>query len=354
MRKELEVNKNLIASCYPAMGVGLGILQSHQEMDEWVYNHFLQIFSTDEQTIDFYDFNVSCCPFIDYGELKLDVVKQLNFEKFIDEMIDNNYYLSFFVDTQKIKAYGTKMGLHPIFIYGYDNEKGVFLSADHFTRGIFSFKEIDKEEVINAMVQNEEIKRIEQRFRWDYKTIQYYRFDPYRHKTKVKLQECEYGTYIDCKQIRDGILAYIEARPCLNVCARMLDVPQSVYKRTYWGKDTYRILQEYVQDLKDKNQKPKMGIQGFYVMYVYKKIMSKRLYYLAKKGYVDVEKELLKNMEELEKEAYLICLLFIKKFIDNKNATEGEINSLVKKLEIMKGRELRLYEKMMRKLDTSV
>ena len=69
MNRILDVEYPIV-NCYPSTSNALAILQTHSEMEGWIYCNFIQLFNTDEYTIDYFDFDAYNCPFINYGESK--------------------------------------------------------------------------------------------------------------------------------------------------------------------------------------------------------------------------------------------------------------------------------------------
>ena len=96
-------------SSYPATGFLMSVLQSHEATKDWLYNSYIQLFSCSDCDIDFFDICIENCPFIDYNIIKKDIIlAEVSLVRFIMDMINEGYYLNFFVYTKAIAAYDIK------------------------------------------------------------------------------------------------------------------------------------------------------------------------------------------------------------------------------------------------------
>ena len=65
MEEKVVLNvKYPIVNCYPATSNALAILQNYEEVEGWIFNNFIQMFSTDLYTIvlAFPSLGSSCIP----------------------------------------------------------------------------------------------------------------------------------------------------------------------------------------------------------------------------------------------------------------------------------------------------
>lgn len=75
---------------------------------------------------------------------------------FMEECIEDDYYVHCLVDTYYISAYketcGTSHFMHNILLYGYDGKRQIFYGADCFAEGKYSFEEVTYEEFERGFV----------------------------------------------------------------------------------------------------------------------------------------------------------------------------------------------------------
>lgn len=168
--KKLNVIEPLITSS-PTIAALFAMISRQDFADHWVANNFNNllfirndyenrcIFMEDQpsnrETI-FSELN-----FFRYNRIKYDVVNYLsdNILEFLCRSIDNQYYIRVAVDNFYIsaneKAYNKNHHLHPLFIYGYDNEKKEFLAGEFFNQKKFDYYSIPFDEVKEAYCHSE-------------------------------------------------------------------------------------------------------------------------------------------------------------------------------------------------------
>lgn len=350
MKKILDV-KYPIVDCYPSTGHALAILQCHDEMEGWILSNFIQLFGTDEYTIDYFDFDVYNCPFINYGEITFSAVSALSsYKDFIVKMINDGYYVSVYVESSMLKLYNLDVGLHQLFIYGYDLSKNVFYCGDHFVNGKYSFQTCDIDNVLLA-VQNvrdkEKIGNLRgKRFVDDYFCFQFYRFDTSRHRIKIKFfNEINKEIYLD--RLKQSLLDYLNGNITINWCTRMDDIPEEEQKTRKWGIHVYDILEKHIDYIRDFGNDTWFGRQSFYTLYNHKVLMKLRVQYLERKGYMAKSLECHALIDELIEETHQICMLFLKcSMAKEPNHKNMALERLYKKLYRNKEKEKQLVVKL--------
>lgn len=302
MEEKVVLNvKYPIVNCYPATSNALAILQNYEEVEGWIFNNFIQMFSTDLYTIDYFDFDVYNCPFINYGEMSYEFIKNRDrLYTMIIEMLDAGYYVSVYVDSAMLKIYNMQYGLHQLFIYGVDKCKGIFFCADHFHNGIYSFQQCFIKEVINAAWRIEGKEKIAKergiRFTEDYYCIQYYKYDGLRHKIKVDLKITELNNKISFSRIRQSCEEYLSGIPTTGWYTRMNDIKGK--EKHKFGINVFDVLNKHLEILEEEGEHV-FGRQSFFTIYNQKVVMKKRLEFLNIKYGIEIPKEIVEDLNRV-------------------------------------------------------
>lgn len=162
---KLSVSEPLITSS-PTIAALFAVISCQDFADHWVANNFnnlLFIQNTYENRCIFMEDQPSNretvfseLNFFRYNRIKYDVVNYLNnnIVEFLCKSIDNQYYIRIALDNFYIsaneKVYSKKHHLHPLFIYGYDDEKKMFLVGEFFNQKKFDYYSIPFDEVEKA------------------------------------------------------------------------------------------------------------------------------------------------------------------------------------------------------------
>ena len=99
--------------------------------------------------------------FFRYNRIKYDVVNYLssNILEFLCKSIDHKYYIRIALDNFYIsaneKVYRKKHHLHPLFLYGYDDKKKMFMAGEFFNQRKFGYYSIPFDEVEKAYYYSE-------------------------------------------------------------------------------------------------------------------------------------------------------------------------------------------------------
>lgn len=341
-----------MVNCYPSTSNALSILQSYPSTKKWLMCNFIQLFGTDEDTIDYFDFDTYNCPYLNYGEISFSVIEKIStYKDFIIEMINNLYYVSVYVETKWIDLYDHDMGMHQIFIYGYDLKKNVFYCADHFINNQYSYKECKIEKIIQAIENSRNAVKIGkekgERFIEDYFCFQFYKYDDTRHKIKIK-----FLSSTDCnisKRIKQSVLDYLEGNVTQNWCTRMDDISEEEAKEHKWGINVYDILEKNLLYLKKYGKEKGFGLQSFYTVYNHKIIMKTRLQYLERnKICKNIDYTLL---DELINLTSIMYKLYIKHFcVNNEKEKEGIVEHLFERVYTCKEKENLFFNLLYNKL----
>lgn len=157
-RKVLPFDVNAIITSYPHYSFMCSLIQTKPHGKEWIYQTYTQIVGYWYQSLTGADAKLNfypwagmsdgdlwnLCPYID----KMTVPRQYLLERedhigFIKEWIDQGWYLSMYIDEffrEDIQQLGVYY--HPLFIFGYDDDKQVIYGADCFENWVYGIKEI--------------------------------------------------------------------------------------------------------------------------------------------------------------------------------------------------------------------
>lgn len=152
MKREIELFLPPISHA-PADTYLLSLLIPHKESWGWISSNFVNILIREKNCWDeFYRYTMwAGCPYILETTLSRDIAENImvDFIDFVRSSIDAGYCVYTSINRNPIKIYNTdatNLSHNPL-IYGYDDEKKVFLVAEFFPRMVYSFKEIPYKEI---------------------------------------------------------------------------------------------------------------------------------------------------------------------------------------------------------------
>jgi hypothetical protein len=147
--------------------IPLSIIYSDIETHHWIYSNYIQLYSIhniERSNPCFIDFHhsingafrfleLATCPWILFERISREDVfnKWGSIIEFVKEKINKDKYIGITVDARKIKNY-INTNMHNLFIYGYNEEKKVLYTADHFRDGVFNFEEVNYDEFSNSVL----------------------------------------------------------------------------------------------------------------------------------------------------------------------------------------------------------
>lgn len=315
MKKNILPLENPYFSAYPTTGNSLAILLSHKEIKPWIFNNFIQLFCTDDNTLDFFDFNIENCPFLFFNTVEQDLALQkYSLIEYIESMIDAGYYLIFFVYTSQINAYDIVDEFHDIMVYGYDNKNELLYIADHFKNGKYSFEKCSYEEMNRAFYSDKSQIKKDKNQR-EYKIFKFIKYDDSMSNIKVNLKyDYEHRFNIDKLRIKESIKNYLEGKIVVNWNTRYVAISNEEIGHHKFGIDCYDMLLQQIDFAVINNKIAFNSVQAFYVMYSHKIIMQLRIEYLT--GIVREEdlSIFIKEFSYIKKISYLILMLYVKNF----------------------------------------
>ncbi len=200
--------------------------------------------------VNFFDY----CPFLVKNAVEYDFVekKKVRMIDFIRDSIDFGYYVSLTVDEffrkEREGAEGFK---HPIYIYGYDDEKRCLYVGDCFDDWKYMIKELDYDIFTRAYdIVKEQSNIIGERRVYMYRLVQ-----------------AEYNC--DKTRIKRTLEAYLASEDRTAYRDRY-------YNNKYYGLDCYRGLMDYLNGRKNK----KIDLSSFAFIVDHKKLMEERVGFL--------------------------------------------------------------------------
>jgi len=154
MKKILHVNNPFLHS-FPKNDVLSCICDIHPKLKLWLFNNCMNMYYNGD-IIDFsgqvFFYNNI---FFETQKLMRDIIKKLDIDivNIMKLYLDENYYIYLYLNNKHIKCsvnYNSQDRLHDKFIYGYDDDKQVFLVGDYFDFKHFSFNEVKYDEISKA------------------------------------------------------------------------------------------------------------------------------------------------------------------------------------------------------------
>lgn len=275
MRTVLPINLPPIgAFCHQALIHA--ILSTNIESAPWLHSNYIQIYCLKDLikqgvrngTLDFYynfygDFRFyehSTCPWLLMNRYPRDVVKDKWQSEyyFIKERLMANEYVFLILD-RKYYFNTEYSSYHPVLIYGYDDEEETFYVADNNISGKYELQSIKYELFLKSLeVPDEEVMSVARTEGICTFKIRTYDSDCYKfHLTKVimDLQDYLYPIYSEDLAYVYGIMCYDE-------------------------------LLKYYNNI---NEKERIDIRAISTVVDHKILMSLRLEYMNKNGYISSE-----------------------------------------------------------------
>lgn len=252
-----------IIDVYPHHAVACGILQNNIYDLPALFENYIQLVY--DLRIDRMDFSYGLdilsymkgIPLLFCHELDRGFVyyNWKEFSQFLTNCINNDYYVHCLVDTYHIAAYEDcymKTHLyHNITIYGYDEKKGIFYTADSFVHGRFVKKEITMSEMNAGFFET----RVND---WLDGILMYrVKEDPYK------------GIGYDTRHMRKEIRNYLEGTPSgeISVQEKRRRIPDEYV----YGIQVYDSLISYIQYIRDEDEK--IDIRLISVLIDHKKVL---------------------------------------------------------------------------------
>ena len=222
--------------------------------------------------------------------------KWSNATSFLKDMINDEYYVIMLVDTYYINAYRDTYGkqhyYHDILVYGYDDEKEVFLVADCFVNGKYEFATCTYDELESGFIHS---------YRDDWiNGIRLFKLkeEPYigiGYNTEYMAKACE--RYLN--GATSNVSTYIEGRRRFDLRDRFVD-----------GLQVYDELVKYVEN--ESDEWSTYDIRLFYVLYDHAKLFRYLTKQLMQRNQIVNAPNLYKSFLDIENRIKNLYMLVLK------------------------------------------
>lgn len=324
MKKEfvLPVVNPIVAS-NTEHGYLLAGVQANELSKEWIMGNYIsQIHYSLRLGADmnFYPLmNHPLCPCIDYMRISCEMIKRKwdSIVEFLIEQIQEQYYVHIYLDwyyIDKSKAYKKMHFLHPTLVYGYNNEKKIFYTADFYVNDKFTFSQISYAAVKRAYISNNkvDVPFINERYFASLDVILF------RNRSNFVYA-------LDMDILKEAFVNYLES---VNLSKRMNYHDYEYFKTAVFGinaiKGVYDSLDNELEQVNYKlftvpSERTNLMVQRLKYLKEHKNIkisedmisqfgeineLYKRLIYLAVKYNLKGDRKTIMHMQELILEAY--------------------------------------------------
>lgn len=304
---------------WPETNFLLSVLKNFPFGWDWVLNTHIQLrcsifyskkWNIYDSRVTFYPYGMhdltqnifDMCPMLD----KYVIPRKIIFEKylspiqFVEEAIQENYYISTYMDQFFRKDIGRIGYHHPNYIYGFDSEAEEIYIMDNFEQGKFQKKTISYAEFLESYNQITGTN-------WEAGVFLY----------QLKQKEFEFTPDFVKEQIADYL--YPEKQRCYfnrMVCPKPIIDNEERYDYTNFGIHCYEFIQNFV--FKNMNNEINSDIRFFCIMEDHKYLMLKRYEYMVEGGFIKENPELYEGLKEILAAFKILTNLYLKYIVTNK------------------------------------
>lgn len=333
--KEPKVNVlpvcNPMITTYTQHAHLLSILTNYEQTYQWIFGNYIQLYINKDYKINWGDFYFPAtndtrpsdtCKWLISQKIHRDIVatKWESVIDFIIECIDLNNYVHTMINYFYVPVSDrfNKLHMHhDVFIYGYDLSKEILYVSDFFREGKYSRETISFSDFSLAFSTYNLTKNPDYlnemiylyKFNDDYKNIYKFSFDSILNSIKNYL----FSSVPEYWDIYD-----YEGDKCDKD----------------FGMGIYSTLKNYAKDISN-SETSLFDIRPFYLLYDHKRIMTLRLEYLYKQGYLaEFDSDNIMRYSEVEANARDVVNVVVKYDVqkdegrNNKNLIEILINIL--------------------------
>ena len=298
---------------YPAFAATLSILSSYEEAFDWMYSHYIQIYAADKvnrggykvdsgnapykplffgdsdnrrlayTNADFIFFAKDVCQYFDLFAVPSDMFISggETFVSMVKRSIGLDMYLYIYADQSKIGIFNRSNGfVHPLFIYGYDDEEGTVSAAD-FVDGKFVYFKCSYDE-------------IEAAYRSGIDLPNYCNNLPKESESIALIRYTNYAPFVfDFSYVQDSVREYLY--PDKTKADRFTSYIMSRFSfsdqilKIHMGIDVYQYLSDLVE-LEFGAGKDYLDYRIYHAMCDHKAMMIKRVEHFIKQGYLNGSK----------------------------------------------------------------
>lgn len=303
----------------------LSIVDKEKDYEIWFNNNFIQLIVSENAHWGAFLFAnnvVYDCPWLNMAKLDHKMIVG-DIVSYLKGKLEHDVYIWMNIEIINIPIYNLSVNYHDVFIYGYDDSKKIFYCADFFEGGHYQRNTITYESILKG-----------------YNNMRNY------HETlgvvliwkkKHTIYKNKYTNSVEI--IRNGIRNYLLG---IYPFGKHEYMERSDLHSHKYGIEIYQVLINYCESLINGSDKY-LDYRMFDMLYQHKKIMSVRVLYMIKKGYMhdDILEE---HIKKIEKKALIIRNLFIKYTI---KIEHNKLLQLIEKLVELQKYESYCYEKIL-------
>ncbi len=326
---------------YPHLAYPLAMLQTDAEAQRWVYSNYVQLYLSDrvdEMMMDFFTPN----PFdyfvpILYGSPRTNraLVRRSypSFADFVRVSIDENYYLWTHVDEYYIpgtSSYRNKTHPHGIMIHGYDDERRVFQVVGFLSNQRYGSSEVGYDDMEQAY--------------FDFELPEWKAYAEHSILLKTYPNFLKANAF-NLQWVMDQLQDYLHAKPSdERMPAYELQLPSP----HAWGIAVYDRLRERLH--RNIQQTYIVDHRPFHVLWEHKKMMNRRIAYMARERYYACSPETVEGWTSLEKQASVNLSLILKYWMTR---DPKHLELLIDRLGKIKEDERLIIERMLQQYEGS-
>ncbi|MNQ84374.1 hypothetical protein D3C85_995000 [compost metagenome] len=308
---KLPIKYPLVTS-YTSSAALLSILSNSDDYLPWFISNYIQLYS-DENVLDFYNFTgkYSYCPWIDSQIISREsFLKSFNnIHQFIQSNISEGIYVMIVVDRYYISNYQTfkqRHVPHPLFIYGYDSNKSVYLTGEFFRNGQYQYEEVHYNELFEAFMHCND------NGAW-VKGISLYKYIPER-----------YAYHFDLNFFRTNLSNYLN-----SICPAAGYQIEPVTYINFGIRAAECKLYEQIERIKLGRT---IDIKVFAMLCNHKKVLSTSWDFLSQEGFVSDNSPIKEDLANLKSKYSIIQNFAIKYTITNNTDIHKKIDEIAAEL----------------------
>lgn len=306
-------------TAWPETNFLLSVLKTIPKGWEWALNSHIQLrgaryenfrWNIRDSRITFYPYGMhdltpnvfDLCPFVDKYSIPRKMVNAIvgEFHTYVENAIVRGFYLSTYVDQFFREDIGRIGYHHPVYIYGFDQDRQEVYLLDNFEQGKFAAKTLSYEILDFAYGCIEDRQWESSIFLYSFHEKEGFVFDP----------------EFVCDQIQDYLspgrgICYLSKMLCSSNHFRGEEYSNDIY----FGMECYDFLNEYLQQLEQNNRNG--DIRSFCLVTDHKQLMVERYFYMKEnhgiKSGNHLEDLLQKQLSDSKVMNYLFLKYMLKK-----------------------------------------
>ncbi|PWW03216.1 hypothetical protein DFQ01_107113 [Paenibacillus cellulosilyticus] len=286
-----------IITSYPKHANVNSILVNHSCYETWLYNNHIQLHADydDSHTLwlCFYEpVSRRLYPLIDTETFSKGTVinNRIDLIQLIMNSIATGSYVYLSIDVYYLAPYEVYQRTHfphDMFIFGYDEHKGVFHAADFYQKGRYAHHEIP-------------FTQVEQGFYSSYSDDN----ADFQGLQLLRVSSDEKGQYtFDADYCFELLAEYLHGIDT----SRHYKLIKDVNKRYIFGMPIYDMLAEYVMESKESFE----VARSLHIVYDHKNLMARRVHYLWKEGHIR-DYSFIQQFNEVARQAAMIRNKYLK------------------------------------------